>query len=150
MSNHPKRPLCWSMLDTIREYGLDVLEAGGEANAVGGRHARYYTRLAEEAEPRLLTPLDRDNWFARLDRVEDNIRAALGWSLGAAAWPTSTLPPVAGGIEAFQRIQAASRQFSRERRRRHASITPQPVVGARPLPGRASLCAARRSRPSGR
>jgi predicted ATPase len=73
----------YGMLETIREFALEVLEASGESAAVRARHAQYFTHVAEEAEPRLLAPPDRDPWFARLDGMEDNIRAALSWSLGA-------------------------------------------------------------------
>jgi hypothetical protein len=39
------------MLETIREYGLEVLAARGEMEITRQAHALYYLRLAEEAEP---------------------------------------------------------------------------------------------------
>ncbi|MBA3366851.1 MAG: hypothetical protein H0U03_13885 [Actinobacteria bacterium] len=67
------------MLETIREYAVERLEAGGEADDLGRLHAEYFLALAEEAEPHL-----RDWWTASaaewLDRLEgehDNLRAAL-------------------------------------------------------------------------
>ena len=70
------------MLETIREYALERLVARGDDEAVRRRHAAFYLVLAEEAEPGLLGPQQRE-WLERLDSERDNIRAALGWALDA-------------------------------------------------------------------
>ena len=46
------------------------------------RHAAFYLVLAEEAEPGLLGPQQRE-WLERLDAERDNIRAALSWAVDA-------------------------------------------------------------------
>lgn len=69
------------MLETLREYGLEQLEASGAAECVRARHAAYYLTLAEEAEPRL-READQGAAFALLEREADNLRAALGWLAG--------------------------------------------------------------------
>jgi predicted ATPase/DNA-binding SARP family transcriptional activator len=69
----------FGMLETIREYGLERLAERGDAEAVRRRHAEFYLRLAEEAEPALLGP-DQIRWARKLDGERDNLRAALTWA----------------------------------------------------------------------
>ena len=45
-------PRLW-LLETIHEYAREKLEESGEAPALQKEHARYFMRLAEEAEPHL-------------------------------------------------------------------------------------------------
>lgn len=71
------------LLETLREYGLERLEASGEAEALRRRHAGYFLGLAEAAEPELNGPRGRE-WGARLEREHDNLRAALRWALDSA------------------------------------------------------------------
>jgi len=68
------------MLETVREYGLEQLAAGGQAEAVRRAHAAYYLSLAEEAEPELRGAAQVE-WLERLDVEWDNLRAALEWLL---------------------------------------------------------------------
>jgi predicted ATPase len=63
------------MLETIREYALERLEASGEAGKLRRRHADYFLALAEEAEPHLHEY--EAEWFDRLDREQANLRVAL-------------------------------------------------------------------------
>jgi DNA-binding CsgD family transcriptional regulator/Tfp pilus assembly protein PilF len=68
------------MLETIREYGLDQLDARGEEPDARLDHATWCMTLTEEAEPRIMGG-DQEEWLARLDPEWDNIRAASDWSL---------------------------------------------------------------------
>jgi predicted ATPase len=68
------------MLETIREYGLEVLACSGEAQATCQAHAAYYLVLAERAEPELNGP-QQPSWLEQLEREHDNLRAALSWLL---------------------------------------------------------------------
>ena len=68
------------LLETIREYGREVLEALGEGDAARQAHADYFVHLAEEAEPALKGPL-LVTWLERLEREHENLRAALHWAV---------------------------------------------------------------------
>jgi predicted ATPase len=68
-----------AMLETIREYALEQLQASGETAAVQHRHAAYFLGLAEEALPHMYDA-DRDEWLVRLEDDEANLRAALAWT----------------------------------------------------------------------
>src|SRR5215472_16932428 len=63
------------MLETIREYGLEALEARGELEAARRSHAQYYLTLAEAADAYLFLP-GGQRWFDQLQREHDNLRAA--------------------------------------------------------------------------
>ena len=75
-----------TMLETIREYALDELVAGGEEGTARRAHARYYCRLAVAAEPHLRGP-EQQRWRDDLEADLDNFRAALSWTLRESAEP---------------------------------------------------------------
>ena len=66
------------MLETIREYALELLAASGEEAAVRDRHAAYMLYLVEKAQPHLRGH-DQMRWRSRLEAERDNIRAAMAW-----------------------------------------------------------------------
>ena len=68
----------YRMLETIRAYALEKLEASDEGAALRNRHAAYFLELAEEAEPELLGP-EKARWLEHLEREHDNSRTALLW-----------------------------------------------------------------------
>jgi predicted ATPase len=68
------------LLETVREYGLERLAEAGETETTHEAHAAYYLALAERAELELSSP-QQISWFERLERVHDNLRAALSWFL---------------------------------------------------------------------
>ncbi|MDQ3809955.1 MAG: helix-turn-helix domain-containing protein, partial [Chloroflexota bacterium] len=60
----------FALLETIREYALERLQASGEADALRRRHADYYLALAEEAAPRIVGP-EQVTWLDRLEAEQD-------------------------------------------------------------------------------
>jgi DNA-binding CsgD family transcriptional regulator len=86
----------FTMLETIREYGLEQLGASGEGESVRQRHARYFLGMTDEPW-RGLAGAETVAWLDRVEREHDNLRAALGWlrdygpleaglSLSASLW----------------------------------------------------------------
>ncbi len=69
-----------TILETLREYGLEKLEERGEIETMRERHARYFLALAESAEEQRSGP-DEAVSTVQLDREHDNLRASLRWSL---------------------------------------------------------------------
>ena len=76
------------MLETIREFGAELLVAAGEEEALHQRHTRYFLGLAERAEPWLLTS-GQFEWLECLETENDNLRAALASSLESRDLETS-------------------------------------------------------------
>ncbi|MGH2560470.1 MAG: ATP-binding protein [Thermomicrobiales bacterium] len=75
----------YRMLETIREHGLEQLEASGEEAMTRDAHAAYFLALAEEAETHLARAVE-PAWLDRLDAEHDNLRGALAWlAQGAVA-----------------------------------------------------------------
>ena len=68
----------FGLLETIREFGLERLADSGDEPAVRDRHAAWVVALAEQAAPHLELA-NQAVWLDRLERDEDNIRAALAW-----------------------------------------------------------------------
>jgi predicted ATPase/DNA-binding CsgD family transcriptional regulator len=70
------------MLETIREYAREKLEEAGELESIGDRHLDYFVRFAEDAELGIIGH-EQIPWMRRLDAEQNNVRAALEWSLSA-------------------------------------------------------------------
>jgi predicted ATPase len=67
------------MLETIREFALERLEASGEADDIRQRHSEHFLELSEEAEPHLIREYHYrvGPWIVRVESEFDNLRAAL-------------------------------------------------------------------------
>ncbi len=70
----------FTMLETIREYGLEQLEASGEAELTRRAHAAHLLALAEEMSP-LTWGSEQAHVLDRLEGELDNLRAAFAWAL---------------------------------------------------------------------
>jgi tetratricopeptide (TPR) repeat protein len=67
------------MLETIREYALERLAAGGAEALVRQAHAAYFVAFAEAGAAGLRTA-EELVWLDRFSSEHDNLRAALGWA----------------------------------------------------------------------
>lgn len=68
------------MLETIREFAWEQLSAAGERAEIQGRHAAYYLRLAEAAEPDMFGN-QQVTRMARMETEHENVRAVIDASL---------------------------------------------------------------------
>jgi predicted ATPase/DNA-binding SARP family transcriptional activator len=69
----------FGMLETVREYAAERLEALPAAGEVWRRQASWCVSLARAAESELEGP-GQASWFARLDLERENLRAAAVWA----------------------------------------------------------------------
>jgi tetratricopeptide (TPR) repeat protein len=70
----------YTMLETIRAYALECLEASGTLDTIRQQHAENYLAFAEMAGP-YLNGRECRVWQDRLEVEHDNLRAALAWAL---------------------------------------------------------------------
>jgi predicted ATPase/class 3 adenylate cyclase len=70
----------FGMLETIREFGVEQLEAAAEAEATRERHGYHFLEAAEAAEPHL-RGMEQKPWLDGLELEHDNLRAGLRWAL---------------------------------------------------------------------
>jgi predicted ATPase len=68
----------FTMLETVREFALEVLDASGEKDPVARLHAGYVERIARTSVIGLHNGPDARSW-ERFAGEAANIRAALGW-----------------------------------------------------------------------
>ena len=91
-----REPRFW-MLETIREFALELHESAGEADAGRERHAEWFAQLAECLDAESRTG-DQAASIARLENDYPNLRAAVTWArdgadgelllrLATALWP---------------------------------------------------------------
>ncbi|MEX2314596.1 MAG: tetratricopeptide repeat protein, partial [Thermomicrobiales bacterium] len=85
--DRPGQPQRLRLMETIREFAVERLEASGEMAAARGWQAGYFAGVAAAAEDKLIGS-EQGEWLDRLEREHDNLRAALGWSLetGEVDW----------------------------------------------------------------
>jgi predicted ATPase/class 3 adenylate cyclase len=70
----------YRLLETIRQYAQERLEASGDTAAVRRCHAEHYVRIAEDAGPHLRSREQLEHAIG-LARDTDNLRTALEWAV---------------------------------------------------------------------
>ncbi|MGH2347777.1 MAG: ATP-binding protein, partial [Chloroflexota bacterium] len=66
----------YTLLETVRHYGLEKLRECDELAETRGRHRLFYVTLAEQATRERASPL-LPTWVRRLEAERDNLRAAI-------------------------------------------------------------------------
>ena len=77
----------YRLLETVRQYARDRLVETGEAAPARERHLACFVQLALQAETHSEGP-EQSKWLDRLETENDNLRAALEWSLANTAGET--------------------------------------------------------------
>jgi predicted ATPase len=72
----------YRLLESIRQYAQERLEASGGTETVRRRHAEHYAGVAETAGPHLRSK-DQLVWASSVAGETDNFRAALDWAVEA-------------------------------------------------------------------
>lgn len=65
----------YRLLDTVRQFAAEKLDAAGERDAIAGRHAQYFVKLAEALEPHVFAGAVDPSALTILDQEIGNIRA---------------------------------------------------------------------------
>jgi predicted ATPase/DNA-binding SARP family transcriptional activator len=68
----------YRMLETLRQYAADRLDAAGERDALSAAHAAFYLTIGEQAEVGLRS-VGQEQWRTTLAEEHANVRAALTW-----------------------------------------------------------------------
>jgi predicted ATPase len=74
----------YSMLESVREYGLARLGDASEGASARTRHLEWCVALAEQAEPALYGP-SQEAWLVSLEAEHGNQRAAIRWAVESGA-----------------------------------------------------------------
>jgi predicted ATPase/DNA-binding winged helix-turn-helix (wHTH) protein len=73
----------YRLLETMRQFALNRLDAAGEGAATRRRHVDTFVALAEQAKVELLRP-QQGAWMRRLDLEHENMLAAHQWCAAIA------------------------------------------------------------------
>ncbi len=87
-------PARYRMLETVRQYAQERLDAAGDGAAARDRHLQYFVALAQQALTGLQGPR-QGAWMASLAAEQDNLLAAHAWCLSGADDPEPALRLIA-------------------------------------------------------
>ncbi|MCE7986023.1 MAG: helix-turn-helix domain-containing protein [Caldilinea sp. CFX5] len=76
------------LLEMMREYAREQLQAHAADTAAQQHHASYYLQVVERVEPKLWEA-QAAKWLAYLDTEHNNIRSALTWTLATGDMTTA-------------------------------------------------------------
>jgi predicted ATPase/DNA-binding CsgD family transcriptional regulator len=128
-----------TMLETIREFGLQQLSSARELDSARRTHAAYYLSFAEDAEVQLIGA-DQKTWLKWLEREQDNLRAALRWAIQQREGDTAQR--LAGALQPFWLTRGTwseGRRWLEEALAIDSGSTANEVVRAKALYGAGTL-----------
>jgi predicted ATPase/DNA-binding CsgD family transcriptional regulator len=70
----------YTLLEMVREFGVESLQQSDEASVIRHRHAAYFLALAERAAE-MQNTIERDAWLDLLEAEHGNLHSALEWAL---------------------------------------------------------------------
>jgi hypothetical protein len=79
----------YRLLETIRQYAQEHLEAAGQAQQWRARHADSYAGLLTRVRDHAHDPQDEVFWATRLTTEQDNLLAAWSWAIGTSNLDTA-------------------------------------------------------------
>jgi DNA-binding CsgD family transcriptional regulator len=88
----------YTMLDTVREFGIEQLVVLDELPDAAKAHARYFEGFVRLTEPNLYAGRDLPTWLQGLDDEQANLRAALTWS---AIHDAALMASLVGGLSQY-------------------------------------------------
>jgi tetratricopeptide (TPR) repeat protein len=98
------------MLETIREFGLERLEASEDMATVQGGYATYFQALAQAARDGL-DGSEQGTWLAQVEAELDNLRAVLAWALPHAPEDGALLAANLAGFWAARGLLSEGREW---------------------------------------
>jgi serine/threonine-protein kinase PknK len=124
----------FTILETIREFGLEKLAKSREASLMRRAHAEYFLNLAEQAEPEIWLKFDT-RWIRRLTFELANIRESLDYFTTSGDY--EKLMRLAGSLTFFFTLSNLSGEGRQWLNRAHAASgrLQQTCFGARVLQG---------------
>ena len=78
----------YRMLETLREYARERLDATGDADTTFAHHLRHYLEFTHEAGIQKIVGPDQAHWLERMDQERENILAAHRWCNRSDDGPT--------------------------------------------------------------
>ena len=106
----PRGSTRYRLLETVREYAAELLEAGGELDEVRERHLRHFLSVAGSTEVGW-PPFVTDTFLAERRDDYENVRAAIEWA--AESDPCAGLAMFAATRDLFQMLgQADGRRIA--------------------------------------
>ncbi len=94
----------YRLLETVRGYARERALEAQEAQGAYERHLEWYREFVRQAAPAFFRGGVSADWLDRLEVEQDNLRAALGWSLNESGGAAAALE-LATGLWRFWEIR---------------------------------------------